>query len=143
MTQAGHSCIVHKTTTQLEVWSTATERTSAPIPCSFSCGICCYDTGALTKLEIPRLWKAADTIRCTILSCAHKLTRVSLIYRTEPTTNRWKKKKKLKTKKTDRPLRSEVSVTVRRVRGVSPGFRIVGFFYLLIVPQQLFRRRFT
>jgi len=49
------------------------------------------------------------------------------MYRTEPTTRpkRWKKKKK--TKKTDRPLRSEVSVTVRRVRGVSQGFRIVGF----------------
>ena len=27
-----------------------------------------------------------DTIRCTVLTCAQKLTRVSLIYRTVPTT---------------------------------------------------------
>jgi len=41
-----------------------------------------------------------DTIRDTILTCAQKLTRVSLIYHTEPTTEKWKTEK-LKSKKTD------------------------------------------
>jgi len=41
-----------------------------------------------------------DKIRDVILTCARKLTRVSLIYRTEPTTKRWKNRKKLKSKKT-------------------------------------------
>jgi len=38
-----------------------------------------------------------DTIRDAILKCAHKLTYVSLIYRTEPNTKKWEKTKKLKT----------------------------------------------
>jgi len=41
-----------------------------------------------------------DTLRDAILTCAQKLTRVSLIYRTEPTTKRWKTVK-LKSKKTN------------------------------------------
>ena len=39
-----------------------------------------------------------DTIRDAILTCARKPTRVSLIYRTEPTTKKCKTKKKLKSK---------------------------------------------
>jgi len=35
-----------------------------------------------------------DTIRDAILTCAQKLTRVSLIYRTEPTTKKWKTEKR-------------------------------------------------
>jgi len=34
-----------------------------------------------------------DTIRDAILTCARKPTRVSLIYRTEPTSKKWKQKK--------------------------------------------------
>ena len=41
-----------------------------------------------------------DTIRDAILTCAQKLTKVSLIYHTEPTTKKWKTEK-LKSKKTD------------------------------------------
>jgi len=41
-----------------------------------------------------------DTIRDTILTCAQKLTQVSLIYLTKPTTKKWKTEK-LKSKKTD------------------------------------------
>ena len=37
-----------------------------------------------------------DTIRDAILTCARKPTRVSLIYRTEPTTKKCKNRKKLK-----------------------------------------------
>jgi len=37
-----------------------------------------------------------DTIRDAILTCARKPTRVSLIYRTEPTTKKCKTEKKLK-----------------------------------------------
>jgi len=33
-----------------------------------------------------------NTIRDAILTCAQKLTRVSLIYRTEPTTKKWKQR---------------------------------------------------
>jgi len=40
-----------------------------------------------------------DTIRDAVLTCTRKLTRVSLIYRTEPTTNGWGKRTKLKSKK--------------------------------------------
>ena len=47
-----------------------------------------------------------DTIRYAILTCAQKLTWVSLIYRTEPTTKKWKTEK-LKSKKR---ICSEVSV---------------------------------
>jgi len=39
-----------------------------------------------------------DTIRDAILTCAQKLTYVSLICRTEPTTKKWEKGKKLKGK---------------------------------------------
>jgi len=35
-----------------------------------------------------------DTIRDAILTCNQKLTRVSLIYCTEPTTKKWKKREK-------------------------------------------------
>jgi len=38
-------------------------------------------------------------IRRAILTCAQTLTRVSLIYRTEPTTEQWENRKKLKSKK--------------------------------------------
>jgi len=41
-----------------------------------------------------------DTIRDAILTCAQKPTWVSLIYRTEPTTKKWKTEKKLKSEKT-------------------------------------------
>jgi len=41
-----------------------------------------------------------DTIRDAILTCAQKPTWVSLIYRTETTTKKWKTEK-LKSKKTD------------------------------------------
>jgi len=37
-----------------------------------------------------------DTIRDAIFTCAQKLTRVSLMYRTEPSTKKWGKEKKLK-----------------------------------------------
>ena len=37
--------------------------------------------------------------RDAISTCAQKLTRISLIYRTEPTTKKWKTEKKLKSKK--------------------------------------------
>ena len=58
-----------------------------------------------------------DTTRDDILTCARKLTRVSLIYRTEATTKSGKTEKK--------PLKikhgcSEVSVNNPRIRGVSP-----------------------
>jgi len=39
------------------------------------------------------LWSCYDTIRDAILTCAPKPTRVSLIYRTEPTTEKWKTEK--------------------------------------------------
>ena len=41
----------------------------------------------------------SDTIRDAILRCNQKLTRVSLIYRTEPTSKKWKNRKKTKSKK--------------------------------------------
>ena len=40
----------------------------------------------------------SDTIRDAILRCNQKLTRVSLIYRTEPTSKKWKNRKKLQVK---------------------------------------------
>ena len=46
-------------------------------------------------------------IRDTILTYAQKLTQVSLIYRTEPKTKKWRTKK---TKKTDMPRESVESV---------------------------------
>ena len=36
------------------------------------------------------------TMRNAILTCAQKLTRVSLIYRTEPTTKKWRRKGRLR-----------------------------------------------
>ena len=38
-------------------------------------------------------WRRYDTIRDAILTCARKLTRVSLIYRTEPTNKKCKTEK--------------------------------------------------
>jgi len=57
-----------------------------------------------------------DTIRDDILTCAQKPTRVSLIYRTGPTTKKWKNRK------TEKKIRicSEVSVNIWRIRGVGP-----------------------
>jgi len=40
-------------------------------------------------------------MRDAILTRARKLAQVSLIYRTEPALKKWKKEKKLKSKKTD------------------------------------------
>ena len=53
-----------------------------------------------------------DKIRDVILTCARKLTRVSLIYRTEPTTKRWKKQEK--NRKAKKRVCSEVSVNSPR-----------------------------
>jgi len=57
-----------------------------------------------------------DTIRDAILTCAQKPTRVSLIYRTGPTTKKWKNRK------TEKKIRicSEVSENIWGIRGVSP-----------------------
>jgi len=42
-------------------------------------------------------WRTVyDTIRDAVFTCAQKLTRVSLIYRTEPTTKKWKNRKSKK-----------------------------------------------
>jgi len=61
-----------------------------------------------------------DTIRDAILTCNQKLTRVSLIYRTEPTTKKWKKaEKKLKSKRNG--CAKKYRQSVRGIRGVSPG----------------------
>jgi len=57
-----------------------------------------------------------DTIREAILTCAQRLTSVSLIYRTEPTTKQCEKEK-LKSKKR---ICSEVSVNSPEIREVSP-----------------------
>ena len=48
-----------------------------------------------------------DTIRDAILTCARKPTRVSLIYRTEPTTKKCKNRKKTKSRK---QIYSEITV---------------------------------
>jgi len=42
-----------------------------------------------------------DTIRDAVLTCAQKLTKVSLIYRTEPATKSENKQKKTKKQKPD------------------------------------------
>jgi len=55
-----------------------------------------------------------DTIRDAILTCAQKPTRVSLIYCTEPTTEKWK------TEKLKNGLCSEVTVKVWGIHAVSP-----------------------
>jgi len=57
-----------------------------------------------------------DTTRGASLRCARKPTRVSLIYRTEPTSKKWKTEK-LKSKKR---ICSEVSVNSPGNRGVNP-----------------------
>jgi len=58
-----------------------------------------------TKIRTTVILTTHDTIRDATLTCAQKLTWVSLIYRTEPTTEKWKK---LKIKK--KRICSEVSV---------------------------------
>jgi len=58
-----------------------------------------------------------DTTRDAILTCAQKRTRVSLIYRTEPTTEKWKTEKRKKCKKR---ICSEVTVKVWGIHAVSP-----------------------
>jgi len=45
-------------------------------------------------------WRC-DTIRDATLTCAQKLTRIGLVYRTEPTIKKGKTEKKLKSKETD------------------------------------------
>ena len=52
-----------------------------------------------------------NTIRDAILTCAHKLTLVSLIYYAEPETKKVEKRNKVKSKKR---IRSEVSVNIDR-----------------------------
>jgi len=51
-----------------------------------------------------------DTIRDAVLTCAQKPTRVSLTYRTEPTTEKYKKTGML----------SSIGKQSRGIRGVSP-----------------------
>ena len=73
------------------------------------------DDDAVMYLDLQRLQHSRnkqavlDGVRCIYLleydtrchlTCAQKLTRVSLIYRTEPTTKKWKTEK-LKSKKAD------------------------------------------
>jgi len=55
-----------------------------------TCGIHVYVWPAVQPEEPKRY--AYDTIRDAILTCAQKLTQVSLIYRKEPKTKKWKKK---------------------------------------------------
>ena len=59
-------------------------------------GVCWYLQGMsrLRPLHLPY-----DMIRDAILTCARKPTWVSLIYRTEPTSKKWKKQKKTKKQK--------------------------------------------
>ena len=70
-------------------------------------------------LDTPTSAQQHLTHHTTILDprcCFNVCSQVSLIYRTEPKTKKWKKEK-LKIKKTDK---SEVSGKVRGIRGVSP-----------------------
>jgi len=53
-------------------------------------------------------------IRHAILTCAQKLTRVSLIYHAKPTTKKWK------TEKVKKGHAQKYPETVRGIRGVSP-----------------------
>jgi len=46
----------------------------------------------ITERDDDTIWY--DTIRYAILTCAQKLTQVSLIYHEEPTTKKWEKTKK-------------------------------------------------
>jgi len=54
----------------------------------------CDNSGKLFMSDLSRY----DTIRDAVLTCAQKLTKVSLIYRTEPATKSENKQKKLKSK---------------------------------------------
>jgi len=62
------------------------------------------------------LWGRCDTIRDAILTCAQKLTRVSLIYRTEPTTKKWKTEKV----NSKNGYAQKYRQTVHGIGGVSP-----------------------
>ena len=69
-------------------------------------------------------------IRDAILTCNQKLTRVSLIYRTEPTTKKWKKTKlrsigKQSGESVESVLKKEMNVTVGRIcrNGFKPGMK--------------------
>jgi len=66
--------------------------------------VCYFEVDAVFNREL-YLTSGYGPVRDAILTCARKLTRVSLTYRTEPTTNQWKTK--LKGKKR---ICSEVSV---------------------------------
>ena len=55
---------------------------------------------------MPAYYIGNDTIRDAILTCARKPTQVSLIYRTETTTKKWKREKL----KSNKRICSEVSV---------------------------------
>ena len=70
-----------------------------PLPRAVSASALCF------RASSDRVSSCYDTIRDAILTCAPKPTRVSLIYRTEPTTEKWKTEKKLKCKKTSMPRR--------------------------------------
>ena len=65
-----------------------------------------YGTGRIFFISPHSQGELYNTIRCdmvrdAILTCVQKLTRVSLIYRTETITKKCKTEKKLKSKKTD------------------------------------------
>ena len=56
-----------------------------------------FDADSLAKPNVlitSRMTSRCDTIRDAILTCARKPTRVSLIYRTEPTTKKCKNREK-------------------------------------------------
>ena len=65
--------------------------------------------GPVLKPDLPNPWKLLryDTIRDAILTCARKPTWVSLIYRTEPTTEKCNNRKKTKSRK---QICSEITV---------------------------------
>ena len=70
----------------------------------------CIYSSAPTAMQINAVAITTyDTIRDAILTCAQKPTRVSLIYRAEPTT----KKRKIKKSKTKKRTCSEVSVLLQ------------------------------
>ena len=68
-----------------------------------------FDADSLAKPKVltGRMTSRYDTIRDAILTCARKPTRVSLIYRTEPTTKKCKNRKKTKSRK---QICSEITV---------------------------------
>jgi len=60
--------------------------------------------------------------------CSQKLTRVTLISRTEPTTKKWKTEQKLKSKKTDMlKYRKQSGESVESVRKKKGRLRWEGF----------------